>query len=293
MRNYIVDYIYHGNIFAGIAAANNQFTLSKCNFNCSEFQEKSSDLHKNCLDHQHKSPDYQKSKNAEGSDVKQLSLFLKTPNKNKSEHESEDLSSCGQTLENKGVLNTSKDTCHEHDPDTLFSDPSTDSALASISKGLLEPTSKTSISSLFSQPSSSSERKDVCYKAALRLFRRFFKKTFKACNQDMYKRRFSNYTIDDIYQQVCLMLMKLVPAEYITQDLVYFTIGIIGAKKASQLPCRDSIKSQITTIQACCKNFSRKKFNRIMASKSLRVLTMSFTDKIDDPRVSILREELE
>ncbi|CAI2370671.1 unnamed protein product [Moneuplotes crassus] len=136
------------------------------------------------------------------------------------------------------------------------------------------------------------QRKDLTYKGGIRLLRRFYKKNFKDKNADIVRRRFRNCSLEDIFVRVQAMLVDLIPTEEITQELVYYTMGIIDLKKASELPCRKFIKTQITTFQNLRKKFSNKRFSRAIICKNLRTLACCLLQELDDPRVDIFREEL-
>lgn len=95
-----------------------------------------------------------------------------------------------------------------------------------------------------------SKRRDVKYKSAIRLLRRFYKNSFKAQNRDLFNKRFYKCTAEYIYERVQDMLAELIPQQDLTEDLVHYTIGIIGIKKAPKLPCCMFVKNQIAAFQS-------------------------------------------
>ncbi|CAI2385046.1 unnamed protein product [Moneuplotes crassus] len=137
-----------------------------------------------------------------------------------------------------------------------------------------------------------SKRRDVAYKSAIRLLRRFFKNTFKQKNKDIVKRRYYNCTMEYIYARVYDMLEELIPQEDLTKELVYYTIGIIDIRKDSESSYSNAIKRQITALKDCRQQFSRSRFNKAFMSKSLRALARCLVQNHGDPRVSIFKEEL-
>ncbi|CAI2364923.1 unnamed protein product [Moneuplotes crassus] len=135
-------------------------------------------------------------------------------------------------------------------------------------------------------------RKDVTYKAALRLLRRHFKNMFKIKNLDIDARRLYSLAINDVYQRTLTLLTELIPEEYLTEDLVYYTIGIIGIKKASEMQCKSSIKKEITAFKRCTKSFSHNNLEKAFHSNSLMTLCWYIIQRSDDQRISVLRTEL-
>ncbi|CAI2369717.1 unnamed protein product [Moneuplotes crassus] len=138
----------------------------------------------------------------------------------------------------------------------------------------------------------SSNRRDVAYKSAIRLLRTFYRNLFKIQNPDIVQKTYQKSTLEHVYERVHAMLAELIPPESFTRDLVYYTIGMVGIKKASELPCCWGIKTQITTFQRCTKKFSRIRFDNALESENLRTLARCLVQELDDARVNIFIEEL-
>ncbi|CAI2375283.1 unnamed protein product [Moneuplotes crassus] len=149
------------------------------------------------------------------------------------------------------------------------------------------PTQKISIKGM-----TNSNRRDVAYKSAIRLLRKFYRDLFKTQNPDVVQKTYLKCTLQEVYEKVHVMLTALIPQENLTNDLVYYTIGMVGIKKASELPCSWAIKTQITAFQRCTRQFSRVRFDNALESESLRTLAGCLVQKLDDPRVNIFIEEL-
>ncbi|CAI2363510.1 unnamed protein product [Moneuplotes crassus] len=149
------------------------------------------------------------------------------------------------------------------------------------------PTQKISIKSM-----TSSNRRDVAYKSAIRLLRKFYRDIFKTQNPDIIQKTYQKSTLEHVYERVHAMMAELIPPESFTRDLVYYTIGMVGIKKASELPCCWAIKTQITTFQRCTRQFSRTRFDNALESENLKTLARCLVQELDDPRVNIFIEEL-
>ncbi|CAI2362754.1 unnamed protein product [Moneuplotes crassus] len=135
-------------------------------------------------------------------------------------------------------------------------------------------------------------RKDVSYKGAIRLLRRFYRNSFKSQNPEIVQKTYQKCSIEEIYKGVHDMLSEKITDEHLTEDLVYYTIGIIGIKKAAELPCHSEVKDQIASFQRCTKQFSRIRFNKALGSENLKTLARHMIQELDDPKVSIFVEEL-
>lgn len=115
-------------------------------------------------------------------------------------------------------------------------------------------------------------RKDLFYKSALRKLRRFYKSIFKAQNLDVVRRRYINCSTEYLYESMLLTLQSMISEEYLTEDLVYFTIGITGLRKPSDLPCTLHIRQEISEIVNWASTFSVIKFQRWLSSESFQTL---------------------
>ncbi|CAI2363683.1 unnamed protein product [Moneuplotes crassus] len=149
------------------------------------------------------------------------------------------------------------------------------------------PTRKISIKDL-----TSSNRRDVAYKSAIRLLRKFYRDLFKTQNPEIVQKTYLKCTLQEVYERVHAMLAELIPLESFTEDLIYYTIGIIGIKKAPELTCRLDIKNQVTAFQRCTRQFSRIRFENALESENLRTLAWCLIQELNDPRVDIFIEEL-
>lgn len=78
-------------------------------------------------------------------------------------------------------------------------------------------------------------RKDIVYKAAVRLLKRFYKNIFKNKNLEIVKRRYVNCTSEQIFARMKETLEQFLPEEEITPDLVQFTMGITCVVKPKKL----------------------------------------------------------
>ncbi|CAI2380574.1 unnamed protein product [Moneuplotes crassus] len=87
-------------------------------------------------------------------------------------------------------------------------------------------------------------------------------------------------------------LNSFIPEESLTQDLVYYTIGITGIRSLPKIPCKRGIQKEIAAFQECTYAFSRKKFEKALNSESLIILCNYITQKSEDPRISVLRDEV-
>ncbi|CAI2380922.1 unnamed protein product [Moneuplotes crassus] len=121
-------------------------------------------------------------------------------------------------------------------------------------------------------------RRDVVYKSALRKLRRFFKNIFKTQNLDIVSRRYINCRIGYLYQKMYQTLTTVIPEGYITDELVYFTMGIAGIRKPSELPCSNQIRQEIKAIMSCASTFSQKKYQRCLSSESFQTLIQNASE---------------
>ncbi|CAI2362559.1 unnamed protein product [Moneuplotes crassus] len=138
----------------------------------------------------------------------------------------------------------------------------------------------------------SSNRRDVAYKSAIRLLRKFYRDLFKAKNPDIVQKTYLKCTLEQVYERVHIMLAGLIPPESFTEDLIHYTIGMIGIKKAPELECCCDTKNQVIAFHRCARQFSRIKFENALESENLRALAWCLVQELDDPRVNIFIEEL-
>ncbi|CAI2387402.1 unnamed protein product [Moneuplotes crassus] len=135
-------------------------------------------------------------------------------------------------------------------------------------------------------------RTDIIYKPLLRRLRRYFKDIFKNRNPDIVKKRYSRCSIEYLYEKMQHTLEDQIPLENITHDLVYYAIGIIGAKSALSLPCSRSTKKEIKDLQSCNLRFSGKRFEIALESENLRTLCWYFIKTVDGPDFHLLKQHL-
>ncbi|CAI2385976.1 unnamed protein product [Moneuplotes crassus] len=139
---------------------------------------------------------------------------------------------------------------------------------------------------------STGTRKDVEYKTALRLLKRFFKNSYKSQSRDISDKMHRKLSIEDIYVRMKVLLSSFVPQEFLTEDLIYYTIGITCIKNITNSSCQKTIKNEVAAFQNCVHAFSRKKFKNALASDSLVTLCCYIIQKLEDPRIRVLRDEV-
>ncbi|CAI2370972.1 unnamed protein product [Moneuplotes crassus] len=135
-------------------------------------------------------------------------------------------------------------------------------------------------------------RTDVLYKPVLRFVRRFFKNTFKLKNPDVVQKRYSRCSAGYLYEKMQAMLEEMIPQENIAPNLIYYTIGLVGAKCEEKLPCSILIKSEIKDLKSCSKAFSNLKFAKALESESLQTLCWYLIQQVKDPSVSLLKNHM-
>ena len=115
-------------------------------------------------------------------------------------------------------------------------------------------------------------RSDVQYKASIRLVRRYYKDLFKAKNQKIVKKRYINCQVEDIYENMKKTLQGRIPQEFITEDLIYYTIGILNLREVNDLPCSPEVRIEIEKLLSCVRNFSKFKYVKAFKSMNFRIL---------------------
>ncbi|CAI2364213.1 unnamed protein product [Moneuplotes crassus] len=284
------DYLYFDSVFRGMRAMKDQSTLSKLNFNCSNFGDVSSNFEDKALPQKSKASADQRGQQIEALKSNSSAKFKKIFKILKPEECAEDLHSAEQSKKSKKNQKAKRNTSKDPGCSTTSPAPSTRSPPSTPQELPLELSPKVETTASAKQPSLYSERRDVRYKAALRVIRKFFKKASQTAGQ-VSLRKYNTGTGEDIYQRTHKMLAQLGPIELINQDLIYFTIGI-STKNTSHLPCRKSVRTQIAAFNTCSNDFSRRRFNRVLASKILRILILNFGKEIDHPKVNAFKEEL-
>ncbi|CAI2359710.1 unnamed protein product [Moneuplotes crassus] len=140
---------------------------------------------------------------------------------------------------------------------------------------------------------SSSGRKDVKLKTALRLVKRLFKNIFKFKNHELVEKRFVNCEMDEVCDSMRAMLAEIFDANDLTDDLLYYTIGIVNPKWKARLDCGPELKTQIGMFHRCCQTFSMQRIRKLLKCRNFRTLCAHLTQVLEDPRVDILRKILE
>ncbi|CAI2360391.1 unnamed protein product [Moneuplotes crassus] len=149
-----------------------------------------------------------------------------------------------------------------------------------------------SIITLPAPPCLPGDRKDVAFKTALRLLKRFFRNTYRTQTSDISDKKHRALPIEAIFGRMQILLSSFIPQQLLTQDLVYYTIGITALRNISKIPCQRSIKREIADFQKCSFAFSRTKLDEALSSQSLITLCCCIVQKSDDPRISILKDEI-
>ncbi|CAI2376019.1 unnamed protein product [Moneuplotes crassus] len=135
-------------------------------------------------------------------------------------------------------------------------------------------------------------RKDVRLKPLLRMVRKYFRDIFKSQNAKIVRKRYINCRANEISLCMEALLAELFPQLEITEDLIYYTMGILNLRTIQRLSCNQSVKDEISDFQLCCKKFSQKRLTKAMQSKSLKVLCGYLVENCEDPKMDALREEL-
>ena len=125
----------------------------------------------------------------------------------------------------------------------------------------------------FSESSKTDKRrKDVKYKASIRFIRRFYRDLFKTHNKSIVRRRYTNCKIKDIYYTMYKTLENKVPEELLTEDVVYFTIGILSLKETSKLRCTTEVKEDISNFLTCVRNYTKIGYFSVLKSPRVQIL---------------------
>ncbi|CAI2376840.1 unnamed protein product [Moneuplotes crassus] len=135
-------------------------------------------------------------------------------------------------------------------------------------------------------------RKDLNQKASLRMLRRYYRNSFKSKNIEIVRKRYIHCSDEYIYQRMRVFLEILMPQEDLSDNLIYFTTGIISLREVSSLPCSQAIKEEIKMFHLCCRSFSQRRFTIAMQSESLRSLCSHLIENSNNPAVENLRQKL-
>ncbi|CAI2382833.1 unnamed protein product [Moneuplotes crassus] len=136
-------------------------------------------------------------------------------------------------------------------------------------------------------------RFDIEMKRALRLLKKFYKKLFKSDNYKIVQRRYVNCDTYRVSISMKSMLLSIFPQELVTDDLAYYTIGILGIKKPSEFHCREQTRREIKEFRKTINRFTQKQLLIAMQSDSLKVLVRLCISCFDDHSASILQQALD
>ena len=140
----------------------------------------------------------------------------------------------------------------------------------------------------------SSRRRDVENKASIRLIRRFYRDLFKSHNKSIVRRRYTNCKIKQIYYNMYKTLENKIPEELLTEDLVYFTIGILTLKESSKLRCTKEVKEDITDFLNCVRNYTKIRYLSILKSPKVKTLWKYIIEALpEDPNAKLLSQQIQ
>ncbi|CAI2367764.1 unnamed protein product [Moneuplotes crassus] len=115
-------------------------------------------------------------------------------------------------------------------------------------------------------------RLDIKKKKALRDVRKFYKDSFKSKNVEIMKQRYINCSFEMIFEGTQWTLMDAIPQEFVTDELVYYTIGILGIKKLSEINCSNKLKNEISQYFEAVRRFTLRSFNFTIKSDNFVTL---------------------
>ncbi|CAI2371634.1 unnamed protein product [Moneuplotes crassus] len=136
-------------------------------------------------------------------------------------------------------------------------------------------------------------RGDAEMKKALRFIKMSLKKLFKSMNEKVIQKRYVNCSSREIFQTMKLTLQSVIPKEFLEDDLVYYTVGILNIKKPSQLVCKQKVKREISDFIQTSNNFTYKRLKRAMQSFSLRALCRYMISQANELIAETLQKALD
>ncbi|CAI2386470.1 unnamed protein product [Moneuplotes crassus] len=145
-------------------------------------------------------------------------------------------------------------------------------------------------SSLSHSHKESGARRDVKFKTSIRQMRRFYRDLFKSKNRLLVRKRYVNCSIPEVIKGFRPCLADIVPTDLITQDLIYFGIGITGIKKSETLRCRKKIKQEIKNFLQLTRTFSERRLRKLVKSCNIKTLIRYFILNKDTPESRRLKE---
>ncbi|CAI2361758.1 unnamed protein product [Moneuplotes crassus] len=137
------------------------------------------------------------------------------------------------------------------------------------------------------------ERADAKIKKALRFTKNYIKKLFKSMNPMIAHKRYVNCSAMKIFGRMKLTLSSILSEDLLADDLVYYTIGILGLKKSSHLNCKQKIKREISDFLGTNRTFTYKKLKKTLQSSSFRVLCRYMISQADETIVESLEQVLD
>ncbi|CAI2359076.1 unnamed protein product [Moneuplotes crassus] len=147
-----------------------------------------------------------------------------------------------------------------------------------------------SLRTLTSNLSEQNQRmKDLIKKSSLQQFRKFYEETFRIQNIDIIKRRYASCSFTKIFQQMRLILQEMISAEYLTDELVLYTIGITRLQKLYRLLCSVDLKQEITDFINLASKFSERRFQKCLESQSFQTLLDYFLMNSVDPEIRAMQ----
>ncbi|CAI2386688.1 unnamed protein product [Moneuplotes crassus] len=146
---------------------------------------------------------------------------------------------------------------------------------------------KSSLSHSYKEPGA---RRDVKLKTSVRQMRRFYRDIFKSKNRLLVRKRYVNCSIAEVIKGFRSCLANIVPTDLITQDLIYFGIGITGIKKSETLRCRKEIKQEIKNFLQLTRRFSERRLRNLVKSCNIKTLLRYFILNKDTPESRRLKE---
>ncbi|CAI2376978.1 unnamed protein product [Moneuplotes crassus] len=127
-----------------------------------------------------------------------------------------------------------------------------------------------------------SRRKDLVAKHALRQFRKFYKEAFRTKNQDTVPRRYTKICQTKIHQHMYLTLEDIIEEEHLTDELIYYTIGVTRIKKAHQLSCCFRLKQEMKDFIDLTFKFSHNRLHKCLQSESFKILLKYYLNNSDN-----------
>ncbi|CAI2362054.1 unnamed protein product [Moneuplotes crassus] len=111
---------------------------------------------------------------------------------------------------------------------------------------------------LLSNSSKEKTRGDMEVKKAFRLIRKFYKNLFKSNNSEIVRKRYTNCDSSQLFLGMRNMLQTIMPDDLITDDIVHYTIGILGIIKKHKLECSEALKQEVADFLETSRHFTIK-----------------------------------